>query len=133
MTPQNEAIFAPLRAAILESTIMESDIFDGIAALILQDPAHAISFTLHMRDIMREYESNPAGPEMTYNDLAVETYRRSYFDHDTVQRHGGSLTLANDHKRLSQFVQFVSSRMAQDAIDPSATPARVHSEPATVQ
>lgn len=132
MSPQNAAIFDVLNQAIQSANILQSDLFRGIAALTTQSPAQASAFAHHIADILQEHEANDAS-EMTFNDVAAEAYRRTYFDPVTAAMHGGSAALANNPKKLSEFAQFVASRMAQDAIDQAATPATVHNEPARMQ
>lgn len=132
MSPQNKAIFDVLNGAIQSAAINQSDIYRGIAELIIQSPKQASAFTHHVADIITEHEQTEDS-EMTYNDVAAEAYRRAYFDPETAGMHGGDARLANDPKKLSQFAQFVAARMAQDIIDQGSTPAVVHSEPLRMQ
>lgn len=100
-----ETIFAKLDKAIRKEKYEAADLFALIGSFIQEAPGIAYAMSQHASEILAPGHPIPYG---TYTDVAVEVYRRTFFDPEEAAKYGTD-QMVNDPVALDHFVNFLIS------------------------
>jgi hypothetical protein len=111
----NMQVFEPLRQVLAKQTFFDYTLYDIIADFVTVQPQVAYAMASHARDITQ----HEADEDMTYTDLVIEVYRRTFYDPDKSKEYGTSF-YADDPAMLQQLTNFMVDSYAMDAANHAA-------------
>lgn len=114
----NSDIFEPVEAHIRSEEHTDSSVFRFIAAMAEAAPTFGVAFSRHIADIIDEM----GGDELTYSDIMVHAYWRTYFSPEHAGKYGTS-DLAHDRAKLQHFAAYL---LDPSSVDPANVPTTPH-------
>lgn len=109
-----QAIFEPLRKALVARPYTASDFMKFLGNLVGADPAIARAACLHASDIFEKPDD-----DRTYADIIAEVYRRVFFDETYASMHGTTQILDAGEDVARNFVQHLISNLDMDDLQGS--------------